>query len=874
MTADKWKRADAILEELFELSEEKQQVRLEEICAEDPALGERLEELLRADASAPTFLDVNAAALLDRSLATEDLEVTPRMIGPYRLLERLGHGGMGVVYLAQNMQDASAKRVAIKVLDDFLQSDRKIARFRAEQQILASLHHPGIARLYDGGFTDHGYPYLVMEYVEGLPITEFCQKHDLPIEERLRLLQDVARAVQYAHQKLVVHRDLKPANILVTERGQVKLLDFGIAKLLGDHTLTLPHTRTGEHPMTPEYAAPEQIRGEAVTTATDVYQLGVLAYEMLTDERPFQLSTRRLSALEKAVVESAVTSPSKTAERHARPGRARRLEGELDTIVLKALRKAPADRYTSADAIADDIEHFLNGRPIDARPVPRARQIRRFVAQNRSAVAVTAVILLLIITYAVTVTFQASRIATERDRAQQETERAEAVAGYLSDLFEISNPNDAQDYVVTSSELLERGVDYIDRLDDQPRMQAQLLDVLGRVNRRLGNYDTSEPLLEEALELRRTHYGDDHPTTAASLDHLGLLLSDQGEFEAAVDVLREALSIHASSPESDQVETSETMNRLAYALRRQGKHEEAEALFRESLEIREAELGTDHLQTIASKSSLGVALHMQGEFDDAEELFREVLAQRRELLVPAHPDLAMSLNNLGSLLMNRGRYGEAIPFLEEALEMRQSLFGERHPKVALTMNNLALVQRDQGAFAEAEPLFEQALEQRRELLEEDHVSIAINLFGLADLYLMTGRPAEAHSTYADALEIFEVRLPEDHSFVVRSRLGLGAAELAQGNLERAASLLENSHEAIREVHPEESIEHAIADLHLGTLYLEQGRYEDARATIRQGYDMLSSIEETESAWQRIMLERLETAEAHLAYGDSAINDTR
>lgn len=873
MTPDRWQKVKVILDTVLQEPPEERAARVEALCGADDALRAEVESLLEAEAEAPAFLDEGAGALGGRLLdhAAADASLSPSdQVGPYRLVEKIGVGGMGIVYRAERSDGHFEQQVALKVLPRYFETEERVARFRAERQILASLNHPNIARLLDGGVTSAGHPYLVMECVDGMPITEYCVEHDVSLRDRLRLLKTVGRAVHHAHSNLVVHRDLKPHNILVTETGMVKLLDFGIAKLLdpGAVPAAPPTTSVGQLLMTPEYAAPEQVRGEDVTTATDVYQLGVLAYELLVGRRPFHIERHRLPEIERAVLETRPTRPStavvqsdadETERSLPQPAAEwrRHLQGDLDHVVMKALRKEPGRRYASAQALADDFDRVLTSRPISAKPATVRYRARKFFQRNRGIVLTSLAGALLLASVSLVYTLQ---VQDERDRARAEAQKSEEVTSFLMDLFEANAPAEAQGDTVTAGELLSRGLERADALQNQPTVQAQMFDVVGRVYGRLGNYERAEAVLRQAVQTRSSVHGPSARETIESREHLGILLGDAGQHDVAERLLRDVLEKREAVEKNDPAARAVTKRHLAYVLRRQGKYEDARTLLEESLPVVTSRFGEQSEQTISTKSSLGVVLQNLGEYEEAEQLYRSVLTERRRQFESPHPKLAMSINNMATLLMNVGRLEEAESLFEEALAMRTDLFGSEHPKVALALNNLALVYREQGRYEEAEAHFRRALSIRRTQLGEEHLGVAISLYGLADLLHRTDRPRRALDAYREALDLFHEHLGDDHSFTARARMGLGSVQYDLGRRDRAAEALQEGFEQVRQVHADSSLEYALEAGRLGRYHLDRGNDDRAEVLLETALSTLQAIEDSTTARQR----RIEKALQQLA----------
>ncbi|HEX6185320.1 MAG TPA: serine/threonine-protein kinase, partial [Pyrinomonadaceae bacterium] len=563
--------------------------------------------------------------------------VVGRRVGAYRVTGVIGQGGMAEVYRAVRDDDQFRKEVAVKVVRRGMVSEFTLARFRHERQILASLEHPNIARLLDGGATEDGLPYFVMECVEGRPITEYCEAGGLSTRRRLKLFRRVCAAVSYAHRNLIVHRDLKPSNVLVTGDGVPKLLDFGIAKLLAPESsptaVTVARTMTAVRLMTPEYASPEQVRGETVTTAADVYSLGALLFELLTGERAHKLADRSLAEIERVICETEAERPSAVVSRRAGvPFRLRReLAGDLDNIVLTALRKEPDRRYRSAEQLSEDVRRYLEGRPVTARQDTLGYRAGKFVRRHKASVAAAVAVFVLLVGFAAAMSVQAARIARERDRAN-------AVTGFLVELFEVSDPGEARGNAITARELLDRGAVKIkDELRDQPEGQAALMDTMGSVYRKLGLYDSALPLAEEALRIRRQVHDERHADVAASLYNLATVHHAKGDYKAAEPLYREALAARRALFGAEHAETAASLNGLGLFLKDKGEYAEAEALLREALAARRSLFGGEHASVAETLNELGVLLKNRGDFRTAETLYREALAMRRRTLGDDHP---------------------------------------------------------------------------------------------------------------------------------------------------------------------------------------------------------------------------------------------
>jgi eukaryotic-like serine/threonine-protein kinase len=732
------------------------------------------------------------------------------------VLNVLGRGGMGTVYLAERDDGHFRHRVALKVLRRGLDTDDIVARFRAERQILASLSHPSIARVFDGGTTEDGLPYFVMEAVEGAPITEHCDANRLSIAERLALVERVAAAVEYAHRNLVVHRDLKPSNILVDRDGTVKLLDFGIAKLLDpapdDAT---PATRTGVRPMTPEYASPEQVRGEPITTASDVYQLGALLYQLCTGVRPPGpgiaqtpgAETEPPSAILAREAGSDGPSPEEVARlRRTDPRRLRaRLRGDLDTIILTALRHDPDRRYATVQQLSGDLVRHREGRPILARPDTALYRASRFLRRNGrwvaagTAVAASLVALTVVSVRAAAVSAEQARaLAVERDRAEAEGGKAAQVTRFLVDLFTAADPQHPT-APLTVRELVDRGAARIESDVASAAVQAELMEVVGTVYRRLGDRDEAERFLETALRLRRDMDPPDPGAEASALVAMAQLLRDRAAYAEAIDAYREALEIRARTHGPDHPVTAGVKHGLALVFMELDELAEAETLLREALEVyRRTPAFTEGFDLSITLTTLGGLLTQRGDHAGAEPFLREALEMRRQLLGDDHPRTAIVMNNLARSYQVQGRYDAAEPLLRESLEVRRRTLGPDHPEVATALNNLALGLSQTGRHDEAEPLHLESLEIRRRAHGDDHPAVATALLNLSDVSTGLGRFGEAETRLRRAITILTPTRGPRHTLVGQARARLGAALAAQGRAEDAQVELGEAVEILRE----------------------------------------------------------------------------
>lgn len=777
--------ADRLLTRLLDLPSGDRTAALDAECDDDALRGAVL-RLLRAAEAPHSLVDPESEWTgslwegLAREVAERETPLAPgTLVGPYRILEEIERGGMAVVYRAERFDGELERQVAIKVLKLGLDTEEVVRRFEQERQILADLDHPNIARLYDAGRTEDGRPYFVMELVEGLPIDRYCDQHRLSIDERLELFGVVAGAVEYAHQNLVVHRDLKSSNILVHRTGEVKLLDFGIARLLDMESgggLKAPPTRTLVRMMTPEFASPEQVRGERVTTASDVYQLGLLLYELLTGRRPYAVSDRGPGEIERTICHRMPARPSSVVSQQDAPGspvsgatadvyRARRtsparlrrrLRGDLDNIVLQALRKEPERRYRTADRLAQDIRRHLQALPVTARADTWIYRGRKFLA--RHAIGVTASALLLIAAAGVA-GFHTARIRSERDRAAAEAAKAEQVSRFLTGLFADADPRRARGSELTARELLDRGVEQVDReLATQPEVRADVLHVLSRTYMELGVHGTAEQLLTKVLELRRLRFGPQHAEVAEAVGDLGLLRFRQGEYVQARERLEEAVRDLEVSRGSDAPELVDVLRYLGTAYWRLGEREKGIAALERALAIQRRVAGEDSEAEALILHGMGAMLFEMDALERAEALYERALAIYERELGADHPFVGNVLMDLANARVNQGKLDGVEAIYRRALDIQRSAYGLDHVRVGKVLNNLGHFLTVAERNDEAVEVLQRSLEVHVEALGPAHPEVAYPLASLGDAHLAERRLREALHNYRRGVAIREPTL--------------------------------------------------------------------------------------------------------------------
>ncbi|HEX7117700.1 MAG TPA: serine/threonine-protein kinase [Longimicrobiales bacterium] len=771
-----WARIEALFGAAAGLPPDERRALLDREAA-DPAVRAEVESLLAARERDPDFLELRPPWLPPSPDDAAPDPPVPERIGPYRIVRLLGRGGMGRVYLAEHEAAGFRRHVALKLVRRGLDTDDVLRRFHAERRILASLDHPNIARLFDVGATDDGLPYLVMEYVEGTDVLDHCRT--LAVPDRLALFRAICAAVHHAHRSLIVHRDLKPGNILVTADGVPKLLDFGIAKILDPEGGAGHTTRVGERLLTPRYAAPEQLRGERVTTACDVWALGVLLYEMLAGRHPFAGDgADSHEEVRRRILDHEPPPPSALAERPLR----RALAGDLDTITLEALRKEPGQRYASVAALADDVRRHLEGLPVEARPATLGYRLGTFVRRNRAAVAGAATAFLLLAGFSGVTAVQARRLRIASERIAAERDKAFEVRTFLLETFGITGPGaQGADTIAVRTLLDRRAATLDDAFSADPALRAEIRGVLAEAYDQLGLHAEALRLARRALDEKRALYGDVHPDVAAALGLLGWTLRQHGDLEAADSTLREAVRVgRAAFPPEGDARLARALNDLGVVREARGDYDEAAALYRASLEMRRRLLGDGHVGVAVTTSNLAVVLYRQGDLDGAAAMAADAVETFRRALGDDHQRTLIALGNLAVFNGMREDHQGAAEAWDRILRRHRRVLGERHAQTAYAMmmraNHLARL----GRAADAEPLAREALAIHREVLGARHERTARSLRVLGDIERALGRPDSALARFDEALGIARAALGDAHQEVAILQLRIARAHDALG----------------------------------------------------------------------------------------------
>jgi len=791
VTPQRWNEVKALLAEALESTAEQRTALL---AAADPELARQVEAYLALDTELGDFIERPVFDLHD------DVDPAVRVgerLGPYRLAREIGSGGMGAVYQALRADEEYEQSVAVKVLKRGLDTAEVVHRFRTERQILAGLEHPNVARLLDGGTTPDGRPYLVMEYVEGKPIDVWCDERGLGVDERLELFLAVCEGVKFAHRSLVVHRDLKPSNILVTADGVPKLLDFGIARLLDDDGPSLPTVGAWRF-LTPEYASPEQVTGQPITTATDVYSLGVLLYQLLTDRRPYDLEERSARGLAAALARGEPAKPSAVAAEERR----KRLRGDLDNIALTALRREPERRYGSAGELADDVRRHLDGLPVRATPDSWRYRAGKFVKRHRVGVAAAVVIAVLLVGFSGVAWVLTKQAEAARERAEEGEARAQRVVELMQEVFSSADPDRPRSEEITVGEALDKGVEKIIQQEDDPRVRATLLQTAGETYIALGDNRQATKTLNEAYDLRVRELGENHPLVA------------------------------------------ETLTSLAN-LRRRSDPDRAERMLHQALKMTTGQLPADDPKVLSIRNNLGTLYHQTNRCQEAEQIHQGVLADRRRSAPGDWEELAHSLYNLATAKLCLKKLDEAEPLFAEALLLRER-YGDSAEDRYRALNGWASILQERGELELAGAFFDEAVNVLRSRNEEHpQLAIALNNRGLALQDL--GRLDDAERDLREANERLDYKQPT-------LKTNLAALLLERQDLSEAARLVDELEAELAKKPPPQDWRRADLASVAGGILAARGRYAEAETRLLKSYESLAA---SVSANQRNVLAALD-----------------
>ena len=885
LNAERWSRIAELFAHAVELEPGKREDFLDSACGGDTELREYIQDLLQEDPAVEAIVERTIISTVRDAFGddtSQSEQMKGQMIGPYRVDRLLGSGGMGMVYLAQRADEQFDQQVAIKLGRHRLVDPQTELRLRHERQFLADLDHPNIARLFDGGTTDDGVPYLVMEHIDGVRLDMYCDLHRLNIAERLRLFQTICAAVHYAHQNLIIHRDIKATNILVAKDGTPKLLDFGIAKLSdAEGAATDGLTREGAVIMTPANGAPEQISGQNITTATDIYGLGLLLYDLLSGLRAYE--TEGLTPAEAASIisQEMTVSPSRRLAQKKKAAQSqhdaaalheleqiaadrstslerlrRRLRGDLDVIVLKALRKEPARRYRSANAFADDIGLHLKSMPIVARTDSWRYRAGKFVQRHFAAVTASVLVVAMLATFTVLLSVQNRTVVKERDTARE-------VIQFLEDIFMAHDPSRARGVDVTAEEILAEGAERIrSNLGDRPEIQSSLMGTIGRVYYNLGEYQPSEEMLEQALRLRLRTDGESHPAVAAARNDLAEVLIRRAQYDRAIELLQQSLAVNQLSNDGSSPLVATNLFNLANVYLATGKLDEAEAAVRSSIAIFRQIRDQYSLELAEAIGSLARVLQVRGDLDQTESLLLEAIDIISTSQGPDHPFMAYYLQNLGVLQRSKGDLEAAERTLHTAIEATRRILGDKHDLLAVALVDQGILLHMKGDFDEAERFVREALDLGIEIHGTSHPRLGLHKTILGMLLHDKSDLGNAEATLREALLIYDQVLDDDHQYIASALTELGAVLNTSGRAEEAREVLERALQIRLNDYPPEHVLVAATQVEYGDTLSRLGRFDEAEPLLKEGFIVLSTRADRRFRRANEALERFRVLSSH------------
>jgi len=829
----RWERVQLLFHAAAELPEAERGDFLRAECGGDHGLLEQTLALLAADAEGSGFLDAGIAAAAEKVLQHPEVAWPLREFGPYRITGVLGEGGMGVVYRAHRADLSSD--VAVKVLRDALLSPSRRERFTFEQRALAQLNHPAIARLYDAGAMSDGAPWFAMELVEGVPITDYCRAHGLSIEARLRLFREVCGAVEHAHAHALLHRDLKPSNLLVRADGQVRLLDFGIAKSLETLVDSDELTRTGLRLMTPAYAAPEQVRGGPLGVRTDIYSLGVILYELLAGRLPFDLEGLTPSEAATVLTEQEPKRPS-TVARDPLAGASRAAWNDLDVLCLTAMHRDESRRYRTVDALIRDLDRFLSDEPLEARADSFRYRAGKFLHRHRAAVFAGVAAFVVLVTM---VAFYTARLTASRNEARAEAQRARRIETFMTGLFAGGDPAAGPSDTLRVITLVDRGARDAKNLSAEPEVQADLEATLGGIYQAWGRLDQADSMLSMSWEHRQSSAHATPGDRARSLMALALLRSAQERHDEAESLAGRALALAKGGEPPGGPLVAEATATLGQVLENRGSYFAADSVLTEAVRLMSSS-GNATAERIEAETELANTRYYLGRLAEADSINRRVALLTPLVYGPRHPNVANDLINLGSYQQQIGHYPQAESLFRQALEISRGWYGDDHQLTAACLTDLARALVYQQRFDEAAKLLEQALAVQQRIVGPRSPEVAGTLSSMADIALYRDRYEEALALFGRAAEIYREAYGSHHPRLAITLSNLGSTEMQRKRDREAERWFRESIEAYAGAVPANNLDVGITRIKLGRALLHQRRYAEAERETLAGYRIVSA----------------------------------
>ncbi|RPI62371.1 MAG: serine/threonine protein kinase, partial [Ignavibacteriales bacterium] len=739
MNQDRLNKVRELFDEASNLSVDEREIYLDQKCADDAELKKEILSLYNSLGTTKDFLEEPLTIVEQNKNSFVDPYIG-KQIGNYIVDGEAGVGGMGIVYTGKRNDKEFDQKVAIKILKHGITSEYLLKRFQIERQTLANLQHQNIARLLDGGRTVDGLPYLVMEFIDGIPITECCNKNKLNVEEKLKLFREVCNAVQYAHQNLIIHRDLKPGNILVTKDGIPKLLDFGIAKLIDEELVDNNEglTRTGVWHLTPEYASPEQIKGEKITTASDVYSLGVLLYQLLTGNQPYKITNSSPAAISKIITEEKIIKPSERIIQSSEISASDKiinqeklsahLKGDLDNIILKAMHKDPLRRYVSVEQFSEDIRRHLIGLPVIAQKDTAGYRLNKFIKRHKVGFVSSVGFFVFLITSLIAIIWQANIAAKERDNAKLETQKVETVNNFLQEMLSSVDPTEVGKDVKVYDILKKASLDVGNNFSRHPEIEASIRKTIGVTLTNLGEFDEAKPHLLKSLDLNNKVYGNKSYQSAESMHQLALYYHWIGDLNFADSLYTQSINVFRNNPDSPSRSLASALNDLGILKQEQAKYQESLKLLREALNIYQKNFGKTDRDVASTLNNLALTLESLNDIDGAEKYYQKSLEVYLKLYSPDRPEISTIYNNLAYIYIDKDSLSKAEEYFKKSLELKINAFGKNHSLVGLGFMNLGALEYTMNKFESSESNLLMAAENFKISLNENHVWVGLTNF--------------------------------------------------------------------------------------------------------------------------------------------------
>lgn len=806
MGQNNWQQIEQIIDRALDLPKDKRKEFIDTHCEGKPELKGEVTQLLESIFDSEGWLEnpedykrnVYEEISDDVQLLSTQDSLVGTQVGSYQIVEQIGKGGMGTVYLAEHVSEKIDHQVAIKIIQTAKATEHNLLRFKREQQILAGLHHPSIARLYDAGTTEDGFPYIIMEYVNGTPVDSYCRKHNCSIDQKLKIFVDILEAVRYAHENLVIHRDLKPDNILIDKSGNVKILDFGISKLIEDNE-DQSLTKTGARLLTPRFAAPEQVRQENITTATDLYALGVIFYRLLTGKYHLDFSELSRFEIEQAIINAKAPKPSsKVSDSKTR----KLLHGDLDAIALKAIRKEPEHRYRVANEFLEDLKNYEHGIPVSAIEDSFRYRSQKFLKRHKRAITAASIILILLIGLT---GFYTWRIAEERNKAQLQAERAEQVSEFMVNLFQSNFPENASGEDIPVSTVIDAGIENLNEQELSPVNRATILGVIAQIQINLSNLETAQELSSQAFDLVMDSVEKHNKNTIEIPLVHGSVASMNGDFKKAEKLYNIADSLFKDNNLTHTYGYRLVKYNLANLYNEQKRYQET----LETLESLNPKTFGDDEEALTEKSDFynykATALNGLGKAEEALPIYKKTLEYRLQVFGPNNSEVGTAYNNISGVYISLDQYEKAIEYAQKAYEIRNKTLGPDHVFTATPIWSMSISNRYLGNYQEALNNAEKAAEILKNALDENHWRYAYTVRGQAQVLLEMERFQEAKKKMDEAIEIINTNYPSNAAFKAYFNATYANIYEELNELDKAAQYYDQSisflKEGLGETHP-------------------------------------------------------------------------